>query len=253
MVNNQSFIFELETIIMLFINSITTNLKMKKFYIIIISTALACILITWILISYEFIKLQFVLVKDVLVVFQIVISIFITYLLYDRFGTSKKLLDKQNELIIDFLQELKKVRLCIYETTEKGVESKLYFGISKNLYFAKYRTGSRKIAVFNSNQFFTELKLINQIIEHPLFPPDLKKTIDIFKFGEMTGVLDHSTQRYSMISFSQGVRSNEENWMYPYDGNMTVKEYLESIENSVEKLEEWINKESSIKIKLNFN
>lgn len=226
---------------------------MKKFYIIIISTALACILGIWMLISFECLKPQFNIVRDVLGIFQIVLSIFITYLLYDRFGTSKKLLDKQNELIIEFLEELKKVRFNIHEKTEKGVKSTMLSRIGKNLQFAKSRAVSKKIALFNLNQFYNELKLINQIIEHPLFPPDLKKTTDIFKFGEMTSILDDSIENYGLISFNYELPTEEENWMYPYDGDMTVEEYLERIENSVEKLEKWINKESSIKIKLNLN
>src|SRR5690606_6294229 len=108
---------------------------MKKFYIIIISTSLASILGIWFLISFDCLKQQFDIVKDVLGVFQIVLSIYIAYLLYDRFGTSKKLLDKQNELIIKFLEELKKVRLEIHEKTEKGLKSTIHTVIGKNLNF----------------------------------------------------------------------------------------------------------------------
>lgn len=226
---------------------------MKKFYIIIISTALACVIGIWLLISYDCLKPQFEIIKDVLGIFQIVLSIFIVYLLYDRFGTSKKLLDKQNELIIEFLEELKKVRLEIHEKTKKGHKSTIHTGIGKNLQYAKSRPVSKKTALFNSNQFYTELKLINQIIEHPLFPVDLKSTADIFKFGELTGILDDSIENYALISFNHQIPTFEENWMYPYEGDMTVGEYLEKIEKSVEKLEKWINQESSIKIKLNLN
>jgi hypothetical protein len=97
------------------------------------------------------------------------------------------------------------------------------------------------------------LKRINEIIEHPLFPPDLKKSVDIFNFGIMTSTLNVSVEKYGFVSFNNDKPKEEETWMYPFDGDMTINDYLIKIENAVSNLEKWINKESSIKIKLNLN
>lgn len=224
---------------------------MKKFFIIIISTAIVSIIGIWILLSYDCLKSQFEIVKDVLGVFQIVLSVFIAYLLYDRFGTSKKLLDKQNDLIIEFLEELKKIRLQIHGLSVEGKKTIIHIGISKNMSLAKNSVVAKKIALFQSEQFYSELKTINDIIEHPLFPPEIKNTVDIFKFGEMTSTLNESVEKFGLISFRHENPKKNEIWMYPYNGDMTIMEYLEKIENAILQLEKWINKESSIKIKLN--
>ena len=226
---------------------------MKRFYIILSIIIFSAIAGAYLLINTESLREPFGIVKDVLGLVQVFISIFLVYLLYDRFGTSKKLLDKQNDLIIKFLEELKKVHLYIHGKTENGLESTIHSTLGKNLSFAKESSVCNKIALFNSSQFYNELKKLNEIIEHPLFPSDLKDKADIFKFGVMTGTLEIDYEKYGFVSFVHNDSTTDEKWMYPYDGDMTIRDYLAKVEKSITELENWINKESSIKIKLNLS
>jgi len=51
---------------------------------------------------------KFSLILDLLDVIQVIITIYIAFLLYDRLGTSRKLFDKQNEIVIEYIEMLKK-------------------------------------------------------------------------------------------------------------------------------------------------
>lgn len=183
---------------------------------------------------------------------QSVISIYIVYLLYDRFGTSKKVLDKRNDLIIEYLEELKKVRIIIRMFNSNGTSTLMSVPISQDLSFIFESPDKDKKIMVRSKEMYGELKRINEIVDHPLFPPSLRKKINVFQFNMLTGALEFKIEDYAFVSYKYEDQFNEEGWMFPNEGEMSLGDYATKLETLVKELQKWINKESSIKIKINF-
>lgn len=186
-------------------------------------------------------------------VLQAIASFYIAYLLYDRFGTSMKLLDKQNEVILEYIEELKKLRFFIYlvhDTTLTQVQISMRRKLKEQF---KEEVLNRKVMV-SSDFGFTETKRLNELIEHPLFPADLKQKIDVFRFRHKTGDFNFDSTKYAFVSYTPIVdfkSFNQNEWMFPNEGDMQLKNYVESLEKAIHEIEEWINRESTLKISLN--
>lgn len=228
---------------------------MRKLYFFIAILFLVSVFFSFILIKYEPVNSSFLRVLDVLSAIQVIITVYLVFLVYDRFGTSKKLLDKQNDLVIEYVEELKKVQLYIHSQTNDGFTERMYLSVSKKLLHderSELDELVNKRVMFESEEFYTDLKRINEIISHPLFPIGLKKKVNVFRFSSLTGKPTFDKTKYALVSFSGTDKFDKGGWMYPEDGTMTLANYLARLEKLVGELEQWINKETSIKIKLNF-
>ena len=204
-------------------------------------------------ITQESFTIFFSKTKDVFAIIQIIISLFVVYMLYDRFGTSRKILEKQNDLIIEFVEELKKVRIQVHSIMDNHLKKTINFGMSKNLKFVKDQDIAEKRVWFKIKHFYDQLKRINEIVEHPLFPMELKEKADVFKFNVMIRPAEVNNNDRVLVSFNFNEDLDDEEWTYPEDGEMTLIEYLEKLENMLKGIEAWVNKESTIKFRLNFN
>lgn len=196
------------------------------------------------------------LVLDLINAAQIVTTFIIAFLLYDRLGTSRKLLDKQNDIVIEYIEQIKKIRFYVYHWTGEKVCSERYLGVSKNLNFKKLDNDLP--VLFQTPTFFSipEIKKLNELIGHPLFPIDIKHNLDLFGPGVMTSPLSDYRMGYVFISIHREREFNMIEWMMQGDSPqncMTINEFISKIESQVRILEEWVNKESTIRIKLNFD
>lgn len=228
---------------------------MKKIYVGLTALIILIIGVTTYMVFCETFRVNATYLFQVLSASQVLISIYIAYLLYDRFGTSKKILEQQNEIIIDFLSELKKLRLHIY--TFQGNRRTEGFGkVSKNLSFYKNESNASKIVLVKSAGYTKHTIKINELMSHPLFPIELLSSLNIFDFKSFTYEAgeEFKKEKYAFISFETEDSFTSENWSVP-DNFLDLKldDYLSKIESSVFQIENWINKETTIKIKLNFN
>jgi len=195
---------------------------------------------------------------EIINVTQVFISVYIAYLLYDRFGTSKKILDKQNDIVIEYLEELKKIKLFMYVfTEERTVIFKPIYASKRIKYLVDDNSKNKRIMV-KSGFYYGKANRLNEIINHPLFPIDIKNDLNIFTVQNLTTDFNFDRKKCVFLSFEEETdlsenNFNENNWMILNDdSSLTIKEYFRKIENLIKTVENWVNKESSIKIKLNF-
>lgn len=229
---------------------------MKKYkYHIILSLILIVTIVGYFLIIVQGSEELKSFFEGALKIIQVVFSIVIAYLLYDRFGTTKKILDKQNDLIIDFIEKYRSLEIYVY-IVDGNTLIHSYFKPGKNLInrFDK-KFINRKILFPSGSLGHPKLNKLNTIIENPLFPKELIPDISTFKIYSLTAELfDFNREDYVFLSFER-IESHEKldqkNFMKPNDENTSIKEFLSKIVNSVNSIENWVNRESSIKIKLN--
>lgn len=189
----------------------------------------------------------------VLAAFQSLLSVYIVYLLYDRYGTSKRILDTQNDLVIDFVTELKKINLNIITFHEEGKIIEFSIPLRRNLDFLTSDIdNSMKIMINKKDE--RVLERLVEIVRHPLFPRELVDTLDIFSFNIKTKNIQLEKEKFAFISYSNILEDqfNIKDWWMPNHGGMSVYDYLKRIEVMLVSIEDWVNNETSIKIKLNF-
>lgn len=195
---------------------------------------------------------------EIINVTQVFISVYIAYLLYDRFGTSKKILDKQNDIVIEYLEELKKIKLFMYIFTEERTVNFIPIYASKRIKFLVDDNSKNKRIMVKSGFYYGKTNRLNEIINHPLFPIDIKNDLNIFTYQNLTRDFNFDQKKCVFLSFEEETdlsenNFNENNWMILDDrSSLTIREYFHKIENLIKAVENWVNKESSIKIKLNF-
>ncbi|MCZ8330825.1 MAG: hypothetical protein O9282_05895 [Flavobacterium sp.] len=198
---------------------------------------------------------KFSLILDLLDVIQVIITIYIAFLLYDRLGTSRKLFDKQNEIVIEYIEMLKILRLNMYQWTDEHACTSRIIRISRNTHWINLE---KDIPVLFNTSFHSQLQneKLNDLINHPLFPVEIKNDVDLFNYGIMTSTFSENKKGYVFISFNDERDFNMNEWMYSgntLDDCVKVNQFMNKIQRILDVLENWANKESSIKIKLNFD
>lgn len=230
---------------------------MKKFILFVFILALTIILISVLIVHNKLIDTKVTLIMEVINVSQVFISLYIAYLLYDRFGTSKKILDKQSDIILEYLEEIKKLKIQIYLIRNEKLHIEMSSSISKNLYLLRNETDMQRIVLVKSNYFSSDekIKKLNELINHPLFPISIKKELEIFNYQVLTSTFSNDKENFAFMSFENETDFELKNWRMPgnhHKESFTLNEFSSNIENLLNTLEDWVNKESSIKVKLNF-
>jgi hypothetical protein len=129
---------------------------------------------------------------------------------------------------------------------------------SKRIKYVVDDNSKNKRIMVKSGFYYDKTNRLNEIINHPLFPIDIKSNLDIFTYQDLTRDFNFNRKKCVFLSFEEETdlsenNFNENNWMILDDSSsLTIKEYFHKIENLIKTVENWVNKESSIKIKLNF-
>lgn len=186
---------------------------------------------------------------------QTTFSFVIAYLLYDRFGTSKKILDKQNEIIIEFIQNYRSFGIYCYIFDGNKVIN-TYIKPGKKISSRFDKKYMNRLILFPAGTLgHPKLHGLNKLIENPLFPVELVPDISTLNFYSLTAEIDNfDRNKFIFFSFEKIDNFNELNqkeFMKPNNEKLTLDVFLSKIVNSVVSIEDWINRESSIKIKLN--
>jgi hypothetical protein len=190
-------------------------------------------------------------------IIQVFFSIIITYLLYDRFGTTKKILDKQNDLIIDFIEKYRNLGIYLYIMDDNKLIH-IYFNPGKNLIKQIDKKYLKRNILFPTGTLgHQHLRELNKLKNNPLFPSELIPNISAFEFFSLTAEIgDFDRNNYAFLSFERvdyHVDLNQKNYMKPNNEKVLLEDFLTNITSSINSIEYWVNRESSIKIKLNFD
>lgn len=227
---------------------------MNKIKIFLILILLLIFILSFQITEDAFDSVKFSAIIDIINVTQVLISFYIAYLLYDRFGTSKKILDKQNELIIEYLEELKKISINVFIFEGDKLKFKIKTPIHREINLSHQHLEKDKILLVKSNYFSLEkIEKFNMLVNHPLFPIDIKKQLEVFNYSVLTNTFSTKKEDYVFLSFEDENDFDMTKWMMiGNEENITVFEFYNKLKSLIITVENWINKESSIRIKLNF-
>lgn len=201
----------------------------------------------------------FIEINRLLTFIQTVITIIIAYLLYDRFGTSKKIMDIRNQLVVDLLIELKKINFSIGVLDEENHSFTVYNKVfGKRIKTNIPKSILNKKIVFPWENSLSQQQKILEILNNPLFPIELTGIQTLFKSYVLTNAsLEYKRENLAFVIINRSFQSDhpthleDNSWAYD-SNNYELLEFLNCIEDVISEIENWINKKSTISYKLNF-
>lgn len=196
------------------------------------------------------------------------ISLLLAISLFDQFGLNKKLTEKKIELIIELLTEFKKQRGfgTNYEVKEE-IWSNPAFYFEKNMaekavqYYTKLDSPMKGILnskfTMDLNDFDDGFEKIKKVLNNPLMPPSILDKAQFLKSnGGVGGKQVKESKEMTYLYFTDTgkkklINKEIDHWVFAYNNNGTLYEFLKKFDNLFKACEDWINKHSNISEDLN--
>ena len=185
-----------------------------------------------------------------------VVTIIIAFLLFDRFGVSKKTLDKNVETVFELLEVIKsKIIYAEYEFDTGTYHSAI--SISDNLgEFKNNKIMLEKDILFNYEDINNGLSEINQFATNIWLPIQIKDKINKISLLSATSVKDNflSKNKCFRVSFNLYPEARKEKeiiWYMTNDKETTFNEFLTNLEDLVAEIKTWLNNHSNFDLELN--
>lgn len=183
------------------------------------------------------------------------VTIIIALLLFDRFGVSKKTLDKKIETVFNLLEVIKsKTIFAEYEADSGSYHAAI--SISDNLeQFKKNKIMLEKDIVFNYEDINNGLSEIRKYTASVWLPAQIKEKILKISLLSATSVKDHSQKnKYVKVYFllyPEARKDKEVMWFITNQKETTFNEFLSNLEDLVAEIKSWLNKHSNSDLELN--
>jgi len=183
-------------------------------------------------------------------------TIIIAFLLFDRFGVSKKTLDKNVETVFKLLEVIKsKIIYAEYESDSGTHHSAI--SISDNLQqFKKNKIMLEKDILFNYEDINNGLYEINQFANDVWLPIQIREKIKKISLASASSVKDNfipknKCVRISFHLYPEARKDKEVMWYMTNQKETTFNEFLLGLENLVSEIKTWLNKHSNYSLELN--
>ena len=230
------------------------------------------ILIFWVIINEDYYlekvtkSLRALNIKDFSLFLFSLISITIAISVFDRFGLNKKITEKRIELITELLTELKKQNG--FGSSYRGdcfanpsfYYQKNMFKVNKEIYSKIDGLGNllNTRILFNSNDFFNDFKNVRRVLNNPLMPKSIIDKAQFLKgnnMGEPIASKDDPSKKLFLYFTSEYkeklVKGETEEWMFRFNGNYTLKDFLKEFDVLFDACEKWTIKHSNVIEELN--
>ena len=185
-----------------------------------------------------------------------VVTIIIALLLFDRFGVSKKTLDKNVETVFKLLEVIKsKTIYTEYESDSSTHHSAI--SISDNLeQFKQDKIMLEKDILFNYEDINNGLSEINQFAANIWLPVQIKEKIKKVSLVSASSVNDSFLQKNKCVKISfnlypEARKEKEVMWYMTNQKETTFNEFLSNLEDLVAEIKIWLNKHSNYDLELN--
>lgn len=185
-----------------------------------------------------------------------VFTIIIAFILFDRFGVSKKTLDKNVETVFKLLEVIKsKIIYAEYES-DSGTHH-LAISISDNLgEFKKNKIMLEKDILFNYEDINNGLYEINQFANDVWLPIQIRKKIKTISLVSASSVKDDFIPKNKCVRiyfhlYPEARKEKEVMWYMTNQKETTFNEFLSNLENLVSEIKTWLNNHSNFKLELN--
>jgi hypothetical protein len=185
-----------------------------------------------------------------------VVTIIIAFLLFDRFGVSKKTLDKNVETVFELLEVIKSKRIFAEYESDAGIFHSV-ISISDNLdRFKKNKIMLEKDILFNYEDINYGLSEINQFATNIWLPVQIKDKINKISLLSATSVKDNFIfkNKCVMVYFNlypEARKEKDVKWFMTNDKETTFNEFLTNLEDLVTEIKTWLKNHSNYDLELN--
>ena len=185
------------------------------------------------------------------------VTIIIALLLFDRFGVSKKTLDKNVETVFKLLEVIKSKTICAEYESDSGVEYFAAISISENLkQLIKNKEMLGKDILFNYEDINNGLSEIHQFRASVWLPVQIRKKIEKILFLSVSSVNDSFLQKNKCVKiyfhlFPEARKGKEVRWYKTNQEETTFNEFLSNLEDLVAEIKTWLNKHANSDLELN--
>lgn len=187
----------------------------------------------------------------------------ISYLLFDKYGIKKSVLEKQFEATIEIIHELKKIRI-LYEVeyVDKGVKLTIEFGqifIQRDMTIYRSKPSETDVdkggfqILVNVQDLFNGTANLSKALSNIWLPHEIKQKFNFLSFLKFTKPPDLDDRNTICIAFASGIlKANPELDFYlPDDGTLTFKDLINHLEEGLNECQDWINKHAEHDFDLN--
>ncbi|MFH7002161.1 hypothetical protein [Flavobacterium bizetiae] len=184
------------------------------------------------------------------------ITVVIAFLLFDKFGVSKKALDKNIEVVFKLLEVIKSKTIFTEYESDSGTHHSV-ISIGDSSHESKDNDLIKnKIIVFNYDDINKGLNEINQFANNVWLPSQIKNKVQKISLRSASSVKDTISHKdkYVKIYFDLYPEARKDikvMWFKTNQKETTFEEFRVSLEDLVFEIKTWLNKHSKHKLDLN--
>lgn len=185
------------------------------------------------------------------------VTIIIALLLFDRFGVSKKTLDKKSETVFNLLEVIKSKTIYAEYESDSGIQYYSAISISENLeHLKKNKVMLERDILFNYEDINNGLSEIHQFRASVWLPVQIRKKIEKMSFISVSSVNDSFLQKNKCVKiyfhlYPEARKEKEVKWYKTNQKETTFNEFLSNLEDLVAEIKSWLNKHSNSDLELN--
>lgn len=185
------------------------------------------------------------------------VTIIVALLLFDRFGVSKKTLDKNVETVFKLLEVIKSKTIYAEYESDSGVEYNAAISIHENLeQFKLNKEMLEKDILFNYEDINNGLSEIHQFRASVWLPVQIRKKIEKILFLSVSSVNDSFIKKNKCVKiyfhlYPEARKEKEVRWYKTNQKETTFNEFLSNLEDLAAEIKSWLNKHANSELELN--
>lgn len=192
---------------------------------------------------------------NLITIISSLITVIIAFLLFDKFGVSKKVLDQNIEVVFKLLEVIKsKTIYTEYESDSGTHHSVISIGDTSNELMNNLIDD--KIIVFNYDDINKGLNEINQFVNNVWLPTQIKKKIQKISLWSASSVEDTFSHKNKYVKiyfdlYPEARKDIDVTWFTTNQKETTVKDFRLSLQDLLVEIKIWLKKHSDYKADIN--
>lgn len=177
------------------------------------------------------------------------ITLLIALLLYSKYGVEKSLVNKQTEVVLNLLAELKKVHFKILHAGGGGGMLFLHLDRLGDAYWEYCK--DQKL-LFSFNNYSEGLNNIWEITENIFLPPTIAEKMSPLIMMHMEGVEESKSKQYMKVCTIGSKQEQDGMFGVLNSKEITLQEFISSWKEVILISQKWLKEHSNISVDLNF-
>lgn len=183
------------------------------------------------------------------------ITVIIAFLLFDKFGVSKKALDRNVELVFKLLEVIKSKTIYTEYESDSGTHHSVIL-IGNNLSESKNNFIGDKIIIFNYEDINKGLNEINQFANNIWLPSQIKKKVQKISLRSASSIEDTFPHRNKYVKiyfdlYPEARKDTKVVWFKTNQKETTLNDFRLDLEELLAEIMIWLNKHSKDKLDIN--